>query len=77
MPQSQTKEVKQYYVELPKHQVYVKENSANEIVFTKFMDNATVFSKDSAIRLAKEYDLDVLERTITITTNTVDTILKL
>jgi len=77
MPQSQTKETKHYYVKLPMQAVYVSKDSANRIAFTKFMDNAEVFTKDKAIKLAKEYGIDVLERTITTTTNTVDALLKI
>ena len=60
----------EYYVRLPKQMVYVQESEASSLTFSFFFDNAKCFTKDDAVKLAKKYDLEIEERTITTTVDT-------
>lgn len=74
---SQVKKIVNYYVVLPKD-IFVSlvSNNANGLEFTKFSENATCFSKDEAFKIASDYGLAVLERTVTTTIETWDNVIK-
>lgn len=60
--------IEEFYVKLPKHELYVEELSGLHLTFARFFDNATNYTEKEAISLAKDYSLEVVERTITTTT---------
>lgn len=57
-----------YYVKLPNHYLYVRSVNSLHLDFASFFEDASSFTRDEAITLAKRYSLEVKERTITTTT---------
>jgi len=58
----------EYYVKLPNHELYVEELSSLYLKFACFFDNANPFTESEARKIAERYSLQVVERTVTTTT---------
>jgi len=58
----------EFYVKLPKHELYVQELNGLYLKFARFFNEATSYTEKDALEIAKDYSLEVVERTITTTT---------
>jgi len=60
----------EYYIKLPDHELYVEELNGLYLKFARFFDNANSFTETEAYKIADMFSLQVVERTVTVTTKT-------
>lgn len=75
MPQPRITSDTKYYVKFPGQWMYVNDKTGGKMTFSEFFDDAHAYSKEDAIKLAKEYSLDVEERIVTTSIETKSTII--
>ena len=65
---SHTEKERYYYVKLPGKHVYLTACNSGHLGFSEYLSDAKKLSEDEALKIAKEYLLEVEEVTVTTTT---------